>query len=93
MSQSLARKLGLKIFPLDPNNPKTKMNVVTLEGNSSFTIGIVHNASLVILDAKVPIEKLQIIDVLKEIILLEIDWQTNHKVDTHLSTTSLIITF
>ena len=68
ISRTLARKLKL------PIKQQEGLDVVSLGGNRNTTTGMIENAPLIILDAKMPIERLRVVDVTEEIILLGNDW-------------------
>ena len=63
-TKPLAIKLGLKWA-----KPEKELNMVTIDGKKSPSIGIVENAGLKILDVRVPIN-IHIVDSTKEKLLL-----------------------
>ncbi len=78
-TKPLAIKLGLKWAKLDK-----ELNMVTIDGKKSPSIGIVENAGLKILDVKVPIN-IHIVDSTKEELLLGSNWFAKYKADLILS--------
>ncbi len=78
-TKPLAIKLGLKWAKL-----KKELNMVTIDGKKSPSIGIVKNAGLKILDVKVPIN-IYIVDSTKEELLLGSNWFAKYKADLILS--------
>ncbi len=75
----LAIKLGLKWAKLEK-----ELNMVTIDGKKSPSIGIVENAGLKILDIKVPIN-IHIVDSIKKELLLGSNWFAKYKADLILS--------
>ena len=78
-TKSLATKLGLKWAKLEK-----ELNMVTIDGKKSPSIGIVENAGLKILDVKVPIN-IHIVDSIKKELLLGSNWFAKYKADLILS--------
>ncbi len=75
----LALKLGLKWV-----KPEKELNMVTIDGKRSPSIGVVENAGLKILDIRVPIN-IHIVDLTKEKLLLRLNWFAKYKADLILS--------
>src|SRR6266540_4605019 len=78
-TKPLAIKLGLKWA-----KPEKELNMVTIDGKKSPSIGVVENARLKILDVKVPIN-IHIMDSIKEELLLGLNWFAKYKADLILS--------
>src|SRR6266540_6051809 len=78
-TKPLTIKLELKWAKLDK-----ELNMVTIDGKKSPSIGIVENAGLKILDIKVPIN-IHIVDSTKEELLLGSNWFAKYKADLILS--------
>ncbi len=64
------------------------MNMVTVNGQKSLTLGIVENAQLKIMDALVPIN-IHIIDSTKEEFLIGSNWFSKYKADLILTENKL----
>src|SRR6266542_5783992 len=78
-TKPLTIKLGLKWA-----KPEKELNMVTIDGKKSPSIGIVENAGLKILDVKVPIN-IHIVDSTKKELLLGSNWFAKYKADLILS--------
>src|SRR6266508_1429037 len=82
-TKPLAIKLGLKWIKLTE-----AMNMVTVNGQKSPTLGIVENAQLKIMDALVPIN-IHVVDSTKEELLIGSNWFSKYKADLILTENKL----